>query len=152
MGRDIPKKYKQTITKYEFKEEDIFGNVETPKEHYDLMTAIIIRLGETETTEKTIGMLQELFIERTSAEERLNRLEQLYGIPKTKEFSEEVANMCSYSQYVKEEGKIEGDMNRQRKTALKMLRANRPREEILEFTELTEEELSALEEQACTMA
>ena len=47
------------------------------------------------------------------------------------------------------DAKKEGDKKRQEKTALKMLCANKPREEILEFTELTEEELRTLEEEAC---
>lgn len=47
------------------------------------------------------------------------------------------------------EARKEGEKNRSRKTALEMLKNGEPRERILLYSGLTEEELEALEEEAC---
>lgn len=50
------------------------------------MSAVFIRLGHGET------------------DERLKKPETEYGIPRTKEFNEEVAKMCTYSQFMLDRG------------------------------------------------
>lgn len=49
------------------------------------------------------------------------------------------------------EGLTEGTKKANREFALEMLRAHEPKEKILRYTKLTEEELKALEEEACAM-
>ena len=144
MGTDIPKAQKQTITRYFMQKEDIYGCVNIPKENYDLMTGYVIRLGEGETEERLIGMLQTLFTDKLPAEQRLDKLEKVYGIEKTREFKEEVAQMCSYSDYIEARGEksgIEKGITQGIEIALKMLRAGKTPEEIMELTGLTREEL-----------
>lgn len=102
MGMDIPKKAVQTITKYSIQKEDVYGSVDVPEENYDLMCAYILRLGVGDTEKRAIGMLQTLFMDEHSVEERLRKLEDIYGICETKEFKEEVAKMCTFSQAIKE--------------------------------------------------
>ena len=164
-GMDIPKKQKQTISSYFMQKKDVYGQAEIPKENYDLMTAYVIRLGEGETEERLIGMLQTLFTEKLPATERLNRLEKMYGIAKTREFKEEVARMCSYSDYIEargmeqgmeqgmekgiaqgmEKGMAQGIEKAKLEIALKMLRAGKTQEEVMEFTDLSREEIGKLE-------
>lgn len=79
-----------------------------PKKNYDLMSAVFIRLGHGETEEHLLGMLQTIFTDNAPPEERLKKLETEYGIPRTKEFNEEVSKMCTYSQFMLDRGEKEG--------------------------------------------
>lgn len=72
------------------------------------MSAVFIRLGQDETDERLIGMLQTIFTDNAPPEERLKKLETEYGIPRTKEFNEEVAKMCTYSQFMLDRGEKKG--------------------------------------------
>ena len=51
-----------------------------------------------------MGMLQSLLGDDLTASERIDKLETEYGIPMTVEFEKEVADMCSYSDYIEERG------------------------------------------------
>lgn len=82
--------------------------LDIPKKNYDLMSAVFIRLGHGETEERLIGMLQTIFTDDAPPEERLKKLETEYGIPRTKEFNEEVAKMCTYSQFMLDRGEKKG--------------------------------------------
>lgn len=104
LGKDIPEADKQSITRFYFTKEDIFGNANVRKEDYDLMEMYMVRLGEGETEDELLGMLQTLFGNGLTARERIDELESKYGIPMTREFEEEVADMCSYSDYIEERG------------------------------------------------
>ena len=108
MGDDIPKNMQQSITGFTIAKEDIYRKIDVPKKNYDLMSAVFIRLGHGETDERLIGMLQTIFTDDAPPEERLNKLEMEYGIPRTKEFNEEVAKMCTYSQFMLDRGEKEG--------------------------------------------
>ena len=61
--------------------------LDIPQKNYDLMSAVFIRLGQDETDERLIGMLQTIFTDNAPTEERLKKLETEYGIPRTKEFN-----------------------------------------------------------------
>lgn len=160
MGNSIPKAHKQTITRYEVAKRDVFGGVNVPLEAYDLMTGYIIRLGETSIEQKTLGLLQTIFTEKLAVEERLNRLEEQYGIPRTRKFEREVEDMCTYSQYVEEKGMAEGmekglakgELNKAKKVAIEMLKEEEPLEKIKRYTKLSETEIEALKSERCAMA
>ena len=107
-GDDIPKDMQQSITGFAVTKQDIYRKIDIPKKNYDLMSAVFIRLGHGETDERLIGMLQTIFTDDAPPEERLNKLEMEYGIPRTKEFNEEVAKMCTYSQVMLDRGEKEG--------------------------------------------
>ena len=98
----------QSITGFAVTKQDIYRKIDIPKKNYDLMSAVFIRLGHGETDERLIGMLQTIFTDDAPPEERLNKLEMEYGIPRTKEFNEEVAKMCTYSQFMLDRGEKEG--------------------------------------------
>lgn len=108
MGDDIPKNMQQSITGFTIAKEDIYRKIDVPKKNYDLMSAVFIRLGQDETDERLIGMLQTIFTDNAPPEERLKKLETEYGIPRTKEFNEEVAKMCTYSQFMLDRGEKKG--------------------------------------------
>ena len=104
MGNDIPKGEQQSITRYSFKKEDTYGVFNVPYKDYDMMSLVILRLGESPTEEKTLGMLQTLFLGSMVAEERLKKLEEEYHLNISEEIEEEVRNMCSYSQAIEDRG------------------------------------------------
>ena len=108
MGDDIPKNMQQSITGFTIAKEDIYRKIDVPKKNYDLMSAVFIRLGHGETDERLIGMLHTIFTDDAPPEERLKKLETEYGIPRTKEFNEEVAKMCTYSQFMLDRGEKKG--------------------------------------------
>ena len=60
MGNDIPKGEQQSITRYSFRKEDVYGVSEVANKDYDMMSLVILRLGDSPTEEKTLGMLQTL--------------------------------------------------------------------------------------------
>lgn len=108
MGDDIPKNMQQSITGFTIAKKDIYRKIDIPKKNYDLMSAVFIRLGHGETEEHLLGMLQTIFTDNAPPEERLKKLETEYGIPRTKEFNEEVSKMCTYSQFMLDRGEKEG--------------------------------------------
>lgn len=98
----------QPITGFTVTKKDIYKEIDIPKKNYDLMSAVFIRLGHGETDERLIGMLQTIFTGDAPPEERLKKPEREYGIPRTKEFNEEMAKMCTYSQFMLDSGEKEG--------------------------------------------
>jgi len=112
LGKDIPVKEQQTITRFHLIKEDLVGEVNVKEENFDLLELIVIHLGDKETEDKLLGMLTTLLWEKLSARERMRKLEKEYGIPMEREVVEEVGSMCSYSAAIKErereEGKVEG--------------------------------------------
>jgi len=71
---------------------------------YDIISLVILRLGESPTEEKTLGMLQTLLLGSMVPEERLKKLEVEYQLNISEEIGEEVRNMCSYSQVIEDRG------------------------------------------------
>ena len=114
LGKDIPKKEQQTITRYHITKEDLAGHVEISEDKYDLLELIVIRLGDEDTEDKLLGMLTTLLWEKLTARERMRKLEEKYGIPMKREVVEEVGRMCTYSAAIKErereEGRLEGKL------------------------------------------
>ncbi len=108
MGNDIPKGEQQSITRYSFAKEDVYGVSDVAYEDYDMMSLVILRLGEGPTKERTLGMLQTLFLGSMIPEERLKKLEEEYQLKISEEIGEEVRNMCSYSQVIEDRGMERG--------------------------------------------
>ena len=79
-------------------------NFQTRSRMKFMMSLVILRLGEGPTEEKTLGMLQTLFLGSMIPEERLKRLEEEYQLNISEEIGEEVRNMCSYSQVIEDRG------------------------------------------------
>lgn len=102
MGDDIPQKEQLSISRYSFTKEDIYGWAKDKREHYDLMSMILIRLGEAPTEEKTLGMLQTLFLGEMNPKERIRRLEEEYQLKMSEEIKQEVVSMCTYSQAIED--------------------------------------------------
>ena len=108
--RDVPKYRENTITSYEFTQTNHVGEVKEKKEHYDLVSVVMICLGQAkdEPSSNVLRLLNTLFSEEVSAEEKIDFLEREFGIPRTEEFEEDIRNMCNFSQGIKQAGREEG--------------------------------------------
>ncbi|MDO5551175.1 MAG: hypothetical protein Q4F76_08385, partial [Lachnospiraceae bacterium] len=109
MGNDIPQREKQSISRYTFAKEDVYGWAKDKREDYDLMSLIMIRLGDAPTEEKTLGMLQTLFLGDMDPKERIRRLEEEYQLKMSEEMEQEVVNMCTYSQAIEDRALKRGE-------------------------------------------
>ncbi len=101
-----PKYRRNSINQYSFCEKRLIGNVKEKKENYDLITVIMICLGDEESPDcsSLIRLLSVLFSQKKNAEEKKEILEKEFDIPMTEELREEMRKMCDYSDYVEELG------------------------------------------------
>ena len=90
-------------------------------------------------------MLEEL-LKCDSAESKKRKLEEEYNIVMDVETERRVNTMCNLSEVVLESGEANGEARKAEKIAIKMLKANKPLEEIMEFTELSMEKLQELKQ------
>lgn len=86
-----------------------------PKEHYDMMTAVMVYAGEaadskqnSDAVEKLQGLLYVLFMAKQTVEEKLEQLNRRYDIRLTRETESEVREMCNFSEGVRNAGIAEG--------------------------------------------
>ena len=110
-----PKKRENSIIHYSVQENTVTGQSYEKKENYDLLTTVMICLGESEETgdDKTgiLRLLNVLLSSTIKAEEKKRILEQEYAIAMTRELESEVLGMCNLSKGVLERGKREGIIN-----------------------------------------
>lgn len=101
-----PKMRENTITRYTMREENLIGRVKEPLENYDLITLIMICLGD-EKGENYSGILKLLEVllssEREPAEKK-KILEKDFAIKMTKTLESEVSIMCNLSKGVEQRG------------------------------------------------
>ncbi len=108
-------KAKKTITTYSMKETQVIGEVVKDPDEYDLLSIVMIRLGdvpqlsdgtvvEDALNQNVIGMLEVLLKGQLTAAQRLDILEKHYGIEMTEQMEEEVGHMCNLSKGVYESG------------------------------------------------
>lgn len=107
---DPPKKRQNSITKYEFCEENLAGKVKEEKKNYDLMNIIMIGLGETEDKNCTglLRLLGVLFSTKKETEEKKQILQDEFGIVMTRTLEKEVTDMGVFSEFFKKRGLEEG--------------------------------------------
>lgn len=97
---------KNTINCYSMQEKNMIGNVKEKRENYDLLTAVMICLGEKSDGADTgiLGLLEVLLSSERQAEEKKQILQKDYGIEMTESFEREVSEMCDLSKGVEERG------------------------------------------------
>ena len=104
------KKFRNTITRYSLKPENIVGNAVEAPENYDLINIVMVCLGKMEewNDNNLIKFLGVLFQNELSAREKKDILERDFDIPMTETFESEVDDMCNLSQGVAEEAMQKG--------------------------------------------
>ena len=101
-----PKNRKNTISKYSIKEDNVVGNTKEEKENYDLLTAIMLCLGDPEEKmdSEILRLLEVLLSSKRAVEEKKQILENEYNIKMTETLESEVSQMCNLSDGVERQG------------------------------------------------
>ena len=108
---EAPEFVANTITKYELKPEDVYGEFKGI-EKYDLISIQIIRLSKKEnmdTGNDLIRMLTVLLSHKMDAETKKKILEEEHGMKMTEEMMGGMRGMCNLSELVWEEGFENGE-------------------------------------------
>lgn len=104
------KKEKNTINRYRITEENLIGHAKELVRHYDLMTVIVIGLGDLKDKECTdiLRLLSALLSSQTDAAQTKQIMQEEFGIPMTEEMERAVTEMCNLSQGVENRGIAKG--------------------------------------------
>jgi len=108
--RDVPKVLENAITCYEMSERNIVGNVKEVKSNYDLISVVMVYLGQANNQKQSnlLSLLNQLLSEELKAEDKLAILERDYQIPRTKKLEGEIQYMCNLSNGLVEKGIYKG--------------------------------------------
>ena len=82
------------------------GRTRLKPSHYDLLSVVMVYLGgeQSETDNKLLRMLNVLFGTEGDAAHKKARLQDEFAIPMTRNFAEEVSEMCNLSQGIEQRG------------------------------------------------
>ena len=106
---DTPKYASNTITKYEMCEVPLVGNFRG-KARYDLMTGVMICLGEgiSKETNSLLQLLGTLLTKELSPKEKEEQLKNVYGIEVSRLEKERLNHMCNLSELIEERAMEQG--------------------------------------------
>ena len=133
-----PVEKQNTITRYRIVEENMVGHVEEPVQNYDLMTMLMICLGQPEDTDCDIlKLLDVLLSNEIEAAEKQRVLQHDFDIPMTKELERGINDMCNLGEVIARENMAKGVI-----TSIKNLMKNTgwPLEQALIMLEVPKEE------------
>ena len=105
------KKKSGVMNRYSLHEEHLGTAYAFPKKHYDLMNIVMIyppKEVEDIYDGTFMTLLYILFTSGMDSTRKKEILTKNYGIPMTKELGKELEEMCNLSQYIKEEGILQG--------------------------------------------
>ena len=104
-----PNYRKNTINQYSIQEENLIGEFGENVEYYDLLTGIIICLGDVDDERSGIlKLLEVLLSSERSTKEKKKILQEDFGIKMTQELESEVSEMCNLSEGVEQKGIAKG--------------------------------------------
>ena len=101
-----------SINIYSVKEDSLIGEHTEPVNNYDLLTVVMIYTAKDfmNLQDDVIKMLSVLLSRNLDAQERMNILEDSFGIAMTEEVKQEVDEMCNLSKGIREEGEAIGEL------------------------------------------
>lgn len=148
------KEWEYNIARYGIIEENIVGAAKAKTSHYDLLSVVMICLGQKQYTELE-GLLRLLNLvlvdNHLSQQEKNSRLTEEFSIKMTPRLERGVREMCNLSEGVErrgiEKGLLMGREEMATGMALDMLRDNKPIEEILKYSRLPLERIQELAKQ-----
>ena len=105
-----PKSEENSIATIHFNKEDVVNSISMNRESYDLIEVIIIHLNQDchKEADYLVGMLSTLLSDTISVQEKLQLLEDKYGIPMVEENEKGVKKMCNLGQALWDKAKQEG--------------------------------------------
>jgi hypothetical protein len=90
---DVQNYRADSIQEYRLQEKVLHGKFKDKVENYDLLTIIILNLGEKGTTHRLLNLLHLLFMELKTSEEKEKILSEEYKIEITRDMKEELSKM-----------------------------------------------------------
>ena len=135
------KQRENTITRYRMTEENLVGALQEPIHHYDLLSVVLLCLGdsEKEAPNKLLKLLNTLLSNETGESEKRRVLEEDFDIPMTHRLESEVSTMCNLSQGGEEKGIQKGRKDERLLLLKKLLKNGKmSMEEILVAWEIPE--------------
>ncbi len=103
------KQDQNAISCFNVTKEDLCGNIDVPKDAYDLLSVIMVNLGDSEKTKNNLlGMLSVLLSDELKAATKRTVLQDRYNIPMTIKFGEELTEMCNLSEGLVNKGVAKG--------------------------------------------
>lgn len=101
---------RNTITRYRITEENMVGQVKELVRHYDLLTVILIGLGDPDDEECTdiLRLLSVLLSNKIDEQKTKQIMQDEFGIPITEEMGRAVTEMCNLSQGIENRGIAKG--------------------------------------------
>ena len=100
---DVPVRLRNTMTEYRIRKEDVLGETDEPEEDYDLMSVIVIRMGEKSEERGIFDYLNQVFVGN------IEEIETYSHIEWEDEFKEDVAmTMTGFSDILVRRGREEG--------------------------------------------
>ncbi|MBQ6948675.1 MAG: hypothetical protein IJN41_03225 [Firmicutes bacterium] len=97
-----PRTWENSVVHYSFEERNKIGNLKLNPAEYDLMTQIVIGLGNPDSAEVTgaLRLLNVLFTDKFSVSEKKRILEEEFDIPMSETMEKGVEEMCTFSEAV----------------------------------------------------
>lgn len=114
---DIPKALQNTVTEYAITKNDLVGRSDESEEDYDLMSAILIRLGGEETDADVIEYLKGVFTNDLATVKKYSTIQW------PEELEEETMGMTGFAGLVYRQGEKEGEQ-KGRQEGMRLERAN----------------------------
>ncbi len=118
-----PQNRRNTMNRYSIKEENLIGEVKETVENYDLISAIMICLGnhEEEAEEGILKLLEVLLSSKRKTEEKKKILREEFSINMSTMLEREMVLMCNLSEGVREEGIRQGIQQGRREVLLESI-------------------------------
>ena len=107
---DPAKSKKNTITRYRIIEEPLVGAATTNKGNYDLMTAVMIRLGDPDKSapRSLLQFLNLLLSPTLPSRKKQTELAEKFNIKMTSQVEEEMETMCSLAEGIERKAEAKG--------------------------------------------
>jgi len=139
---NVPKYLQNTISGYEITEKNLIGNFTETKENYDLLTIVMVRLGDasSQSESSVLKLLNTLLASEVNAKQKIEFLEDEFDIARGQKIEGDVSLMCDLSKGVLRKGFEKGI----EQIAKKMILRGDEIADIIELTELTEAEIAGL--------
>lgn len=105
-----PKNRKNTINRYRMVEENVVGDVQEKTEDYDLLSLVMIGLGDAneKNYDGILKLLGVLLSSKATPAEKKQILQDEFNIPMTQTMDREVSLLCNLSQGVWKDGEAHG--------------------------------------------
>ena len=102
---NVGKEESNSIVEYSMEEKPIIGGYRTEKQDYDLISMIIVALGEeSETSNELLRLLDTVFKSGLSSDAMREKLKNEFDVYLTPEMEKEVTEMCNLSVGIEERG------------------------------------------------